>query len=126
MVDSLGEKCGVAEYTSALVSHLESEVEVVRMAYPKENNLKNWLRLSEEINAAGDIVHIQYHTDYCGYWKNPLLIHHFNSFLRNIKIPKVRVSTVTSTFTNSHNAIVIPANEKGKSGQKSCHTTSRR
>lgn len=88
MVSSWQQKCGVAEYSRALKRELEARVSVQMVPVPAMTNRKDVIALAEQINA-GDIAHIQYSSDHCGFWRDPFRIHNFHYFLKHIRIPRI-------------------------------------
>lgn len=86
MISSWQPQCGVAEYATALKRELESHVSVEMVPVPTMRNRKDVITLAEQINQ-GDIAHIQYTSDYCGFWRDPFRIHTFHCFLKHIRIP---------------------------------------
>ncbi len=88
MVSSWQEKCGVAEYTRSLKKPLDKLVTARMIPIPRMTSRTSLRSVAEQINE-GDVAHIQYHPDYCGYWRYPWKIHKFHSFLKYIRIPLV-------------------------------------
>lgn len=86
IVSSLEQRCGVAEYTRDFAHHLESLAQVWVVSYPLLTDPEDMAAKARRINQ-GDVVHVQYHPDYCGFWRTPLRLRRFLSFLKRIRIP---------------------------------------
>ncbi len=88
MLSSLGEHCGVAAYTQALVGELAPWAQVELAGYPPLGSGRKRAAAARRV-AAHDVAHVQYHPDYCGCWRSPLRLLRFWAFLRRIRVPRV-------------------------------------
>ena len=88
MVSSLGEQCGVAAYTRALIGELASWTQVDLGGYPPLESARKRTVAARRV-ATGDVAHVQYHPDYCGSWRSPLRLLRFRAFLKRIRVPCV-------------------------------------
>src|SRR5690349_10217118 len=89
MLSSAAAQCGVAAYSQDLSGALRCFAEVTYKGFPDVHDDAAWFKLSKEISSTSDIVHIQYHPHFCGYWRTPSLIWRFRDFLESFSIPVV-------------------------------------
>src|SRR3989338_2968119 len=86
MVSSMEQKCGVAEYTRALHKELDGLASMQLLSMPTMKSRKDVIAFADQINQ-GDVAHVQYDSDHCGFWRQPFRTHNFNYFLKSIRIP---------------------------------------
>lgn len=89
MLSSKEPKCGIASYTQDFNKPLSKLVELDYQAFPRMNDFSEWEKLAVRLNREADLVHIQYHPQFCGYWRIPALAQTFYDFLKSLKIPSV-------------------------------------
>ena len=89
MLSSKEPQCGIASYTRDFNQPLSGLVDLDYQSFPKIEDGQGWEQLSQYLNQRADMVHIQYHPQFCGYWRTPSLTHTFNRFLNSLKIPSV-------------------------------------
>ncbi len=89
MVSSAAERCGIAAYSQDLAAALRLSAEVDYAGYPPVHDDAAWFKLSKELSRSADVVHIQYHPHFCGYWRTPSQVWRFRDFLNSFSKPVV-------------------------------------
>lgn len=89
MLSSKEAKCGIASYTLDLNKPLSKLVDLRYEAFPGGGRLNEWKPLALKLRAEADLVHVQYHPQFCGYWRTPALAGVFCDFLKTLDVPIV-------------------------------------